>query len=157
MQPQLTRGQDYPRNSGQSAYVVPYDVSIHTLPGTFVFQAMELRHLRVAAPHRRITVTHPHGHPSPNLRIRPAVPLRAQTSSHNRRNVKVATGKALQLRSNSKMAAGLQAGVLQGGPGRSGVVQGARGPPGRSGAVQGAGFVFSVSVGAPPCRSFQRR
>jgi hypothetical protein len=74
-------------------YVLPFAVCACELLGTFVFQAMELRHLRVAAPHRRIMFTQPHGQQTPARRIRPTVPFRAQPSSHNRRNVNVPTGK----------------------------------------------------------------
>ncbi|PNF39081.1 hypothetical protein B7P43_G04352 [Cryptotermes secundus] len=54
-------------------------------------EAMELRHLRVVAPHRRIIVTQPHGHQSPAHRTRPTVPFRTQPSSHNRRNANIPT------------------------------------------------------------------
>jgi hypothetical protein len=86
------------RSNSLSTHGLPLAVSICKLLGTFVFQAMELRHLRVVAPRRRIAVTQPHGHQSPAPRIRPAVPFRAQTSSHSRRNVKVPTGKVFMFR-----------------------------------------------------------
>jgi hypothetical protein len=139
--------QDYPRN----IELVEHKCSATggNRPGIFVFQAMELRHLRVVAPHRRIMATHPHGHQPPNPRIRPAVPFRGQPSSHNRRNVKVPTGKVFTFNGNDDTVDEFQnfssAGDFQGGLERSRGQWWSRGVqsgPGMSRTVQGGGLVF---------------
>jgi hypothetical protein len=61
-----------------------------------MFQALELRHLRVApgSPHRRVMMAPLT--PLPATRIKPALPLRHAPSSHIRRNAQVQTGTVSQ-------------------------------------------------------------